>query len=185
MMDLKSICDHLELCLNAAAKTNINIILAFVDLTHSLDFTKRLIPTDTNNLHFHTCKHNFGTLSSMLLMALTNEMCIKASLSLVAHHKITTVSAVGSGWITLHLLLLAYSPHLGGTNGNIQMDLSNLHFKEAKTLNAFYSQALHLEQEIRLSQETMCPTQLLHQYLVALSLSQSRCTLFWWIPIEN
>ena len=54
--------------------------------------------------------------------------------------------------------------HLGGTNGNVQSDLSALSFNNGEQLEDFHGIIIIIKQEITLSGETVSPTRLLFQH---------------------
>ena len=60
-------------------------------------------------------------------------------------------------------------PNLGGTNGDVQSDLSTLAFNNEEQLEYFQIKIIILKQEIIIFIETLSPTRLLFQYTKALS----------------
>ena len=60
-------------------------------------------------------------------MALTNETCVKSSISLQAYNVFNTYAHEIYGWKIISIII-------GGTNGDLQSDLSTLKFKNGEKL---------------------------------------------------
>ena len=73
-----------------------------------------------------------------------------------------------SEWTILSRLLHSRAPHLEGTNGDVQSDLSTLAFNNGEQLEDFHSRILRLQQKIILSGEIVSPTRLLFEYMKVL-----------------
>ena len=90
-----------------------------------------------------------------LIVAMTNEACVKSSMKPHAYKVVINHSHEISGRIILSRLLHSRAPHLGMMNGDVQSDLSTLAFKNGEQLEYFHSKILRLQQEITISGETV------------------------------
>ena len=86
-----------------------------------------------------------------------------------AYKVVSTHANEISGRKILSRLLHSRAPNLGGTNVDVQYDLSTLAFKNGEQLQYLQSIILILQQEIILSGETESPTRFVFQYMKALS----------------
>ena len=70
---------------------------------------------------------------------MTNETCVKSSMSPQAYKVVITYANEISGWKSISRLLHACAPHLGGKNGDVQSNLFTLAFKNEEKLEDFHS----------------------------------------------
>ena len=81
---------------------------------------------------------------------MTNDTCVKPSMTPKAYKVVSTHAHEISGWTILSRLLHSRGPHLGGINGDVQSDLATLAFKNGEQLEDFHSRILRLQQVIML-----------------------------------
>ena len=98
-------------------------------------------------------------------MTMTNDNCVKFSMSPQAYKFVITHSHEISGWIIISILIHSCDPHLVGIIGDFKSDLDTLAFNDEEQLEYFHIRILRLQQEIKLSGETASPTRLLFQYI--------------------
>ena len=98
-----------------------------------------------------------------MLVAMTNDICVKYSMATQAYKVVNTHIQEISGWTILSWLLHSCAPSFGGMNGDVQSDLATLAFKNIQQLEDFNSIIIRLQQEIILSGETLSPTRFLFQ----------------------
>ena len=72
-----------------------------------------------------------------------------------------------SAWKFLYRIIRTRSPNLVGINGEVHSDLATLVFKNVEQLENFHGKSLRLQQEIKISGETVSPTTLFFQYMKA------------------
>ena len=100
---------------------------------------------------------------------MTNDTCVKSSMSPQAYKVVNTDAHEISGWKILSRLLHSRALHLGGTNGDVQSCIYTLAFNNGEQLEYFHSLIIRLQQEIKLSGETVSSTRLICNYMKALS----------------
>ena len=71
------------------------------------------------------------------MVDLRDETCVNSSMAPQAYKVATTHAHEISGWNILFRLLHAWTTHIGGMNGDIQSDLSNLAFNNGEQLEIF------------------------------------------------
>ena len=160
-------------------ENNLKIFIAgFSDSSKKLCYLEKLSP---NNLlrtrseerrvdsSYPWNRQVYASLGNSLLVAMTNNTCVKSSMKPQAYKIVSTHSHEISGWTILSRLLHSRAPHLGGMNGGVQSDLVTLDFRNDEQLEYFHSRILRLQQEIMLSGEIVSPTRLLFQYMKALT----------------
>ena len=81
-------------------------------------------------------------------MAMTNGTCVKSYMAPEAYNVVRTHAHKISGWKILSRLTHSHSPYLGGMNGDVRSDLSNLTFKNREQLEYLHIIILILQQEI-------------------------------------
>ena len=94
---------------------------------------------------------------------MTNNTCVKFSISHQAYKIVSTCAHEISGWNILSRLLHSRAPHLGGINGDVKSDLATLSFRNGEQLEDFH---------IILSGDIVSPTRLLIEYMKALTKSE-------------
>ena len=98
-----------------------------------------------------------------LLVAITNETCVKSSMEYQDYKVVSTHAHEISGWTILSIIIHSRDSHLGGTNGDVQYDISTPAFNNGEQLEYFHGRILRLQQEIMLSGEIVSPSRLLYQ----------------------
>ena len=108
------------------------------------------------------CSHHFSpsyswniyiytSLEHSLLVTMTNDTCIKSSMSNQAY-KVVGTHAHEISWKILYIIIHSCDPRIGGMNGNVQSDLATLSFKNREQPEYFHSRILILQQKIILSE---------------------------------
>ena len=72
-----------------------------------------------------------------MLVLLYNDTCVKYSMETQAYKVVNTYAHEISVWTILSILLHSHAPHLGGMNGGVKSDLTNLAFKNEEQLECF------------------------------------------------
>ena len=98
---------------------------------------------------------------------MNNYTCIKYSISTQVYKVLNTHAHEISGFTILSRLIHQRTPNIGGMNGDVQYDVSNLEFNNWEQLEYFHSKTLR--QDIIFFGETLSPTRLLVQYMKAFS----------------
>ena len=81
-------------------------------------------------------------------MEITNDTCVKSSMSPQAYKVVIPHAYEIPGWKILSRLLHSRAPNIGGMNGDVKSDLNNLTFKNGEKLEDFHSRIIRLQQEI-------------------------------------
>ena len=89
----------------------------------------------------------YTSLGLSLLVAMTNDTCIKSSMAPQAYKIVITHAHEISVWTILSRLIHSRAPHLGGMNDDVQYDLATLAFRNGEQLEDFHSRILRLQQQ--------------------------------------
>ena len=81
-----------------------------------------------------------------MLVALTNDTCIKYYMAPQAYKVVNTYAHEISGWKFLSRLLHARAPHIEGMSGGIQSNLSTLAFNNREQTEDIHTITIRLQQ---------------------------------------
>ena len=113
------------MCLNSVTRLQENLLPDYHSIKRHSDFEEQLVPYCDHNYYYWNA-HTYTYLGHSLLVALNNDTYLKSSIALQAYKVFNTHDHEISGWTIISILLHAHIPHLGGMNGDVQSDLSNL-----------------------------------------------------------
>ena len=88
----------------------------------------------------------YTSLGNLLLVEMTNDTCVKSSMTYQAYKVVITRAHEISGWEILSILIHSCAPHIGGINGDVMYDLATLVFKNGEQLEYFHSIIIRLQQ---------------------------------------
>ena len=157
--------------LNAVTRLREDLIPDYQSTKRHSQFKQYFVP-DHNHASYSWNLQVNTSLGHSLLVAMTNDTCVKSSMAPKSYKVVRTHAHKISGWTILSRLLHSRDPHLGVMNGDVQSDLATLAFRNGEQLEDFNSRIIRLHQEIMLSGEIVSSTRLLFQYMKALTNSE-------------
>ena len=149
---IKNFYNNVKMSLDAVTRLREQLIPDFFSIKKNDDFKEYIVP-DPNHSSYTWNLQVYNFLGQSLLVAMTNDICLKTSVAPQAYKIVSTRAHENSGWIILSRILNSRAPHLGGMNGDIQSGLATLAFRNGEQLEDFHSSILRLQQEIMLSEE--------------------------------
>ena len=167
-MDLTNFYKHIKICLNEVNRLQEDLLTSQQSKKLHSKFHKYLIsyrspPSCYCNAHIYTY------LVHSLLLAFTNDTCIKYSMVLQSYKFITTHDHEISVCNILSILLQELPPCIEGINIYFQFELATLAFKQGEKLESFYIRILIPQKKVKISRWGLYPTIILFQYMQALS----------------
>ena len=138
------------MCLNVVTILLEELLTDYQSIKIHFDFEEYFVP-DRDHPSYSWNSHTYTSLGHSLMVALTNDTCIKCPMAPQSYKVLNTYSHKISGCKILSILLHARAPHLGVMNGDARSDLSSLAFNNGDRLEYFHSRILRLQQEIILS----------------------------------
>ena len=81
-----------------------------------------------------------------MLVVMTNDTCVKYSMSPHAYKVVSIHAHKILVWNILSILICLHAPHIVGMNGYVQSELSTLAFKNGEQLEDFHRIILRLQQ---------------------------------------
>ena len=151
------------MCLNVVTRL-LEDLPGYESIKRHSEFVEYFIP-DCNHSSYSWNIQIYTALRQSLLVTMTNDTCVKSSMTPQAYKVVITHAHEINGLEILYRILHSRAPHLGGMNGDIKSDLLTLLFKKVKQLEDFYSIIIRVQQEIIFSRETVSTTRLLFQYM--------------------
>ena len=148
-MDLNNFFNHIKMCLNAVTRIREDLLPDYHTIKIHSEFEEYFV-SDRNHPSYSWNVQIYTSLGHSLSVAMTNDTCVKPSMTPQAYKVIRTYAHEISGWTILYRLLHSREPHLGGTNGDVQSDLATPAFKNGEQLEDFHSRILRLQQVIML-----------------------------------
>ena len=139
--------------LNAVTRFKVDLLPDYLSIKINSEFKECFVP-DRNNIYYSWNLQVCTSFGHSLLVAMTNNNCVKSSMEPQDCKIFSTHAHEISGWIILSRLLHSRAPHLGVMNGDVQSDLATLAFRNGEQLEDFHSRILRLQQEIMLSGES-------------------------------
>ena len=170
-MDINKFFNHIKMCLNAVTILREDLLPDHQSIKRHSEFEEYFFP-DRNHPSYSWNVQIYTSLGHSLFVAMTNDTCVKPSMTPQSYKVVRNYAHEISGWNILSIILYSREPHLVGMNGDVQSDLSTLAFKNGEQLEDFHSRILRLQQEIMLSGEIVSPTRLVFQYTKALTNSE-------------
>ena len=167
---LKNFYNHIKMCINAVTRLREDLLPGYQLIKRHSEFAEYFIP-DRDHPSYSWNFQIYISLVHSLLVAITNDTCVKSSMAPQAYNFFRTHAHEISGWAIFSILLHSHYPHLGGMNGDVQSDIATLAFKNGEQLEDFHGRILRLQQRIMLSGEMVSPTKLLFQSIKAFSKS--------------
>ena len=169
-LDLKNFYKPINMSRNEVTIIKENLLPSYQSIKIHSEFSEYFIsyrdhPSYSWNVQIYT------SLVHSLLVAMTNDTCVKYSMEHQAYKVFRTNAHEILRCTIISRLLHSRAPHLGGINGYVKSELANMAFKNGEQLGEFHSRILILQQEVILSGEKFSPTRLLFQYTKALSKS--------------
>ena len=138
--------------LNVVTRLKVDLLPKFLSIKRKYEFKECFVPDLDHPSYSWNCQV-CDSLGHSLLVAMTNDTCVKSSMAPQAYKIVSTHSHEISGWTILSRLLHSRAPHLGGMNGNVQSDIATLASRNGEQLEDFHSRILRLQQEIIISGE--------------------------------
>ena len=86
----------------------------------------------------------YTSLGHSLLVAMTNDTCVKSSMAPQAYTVVSTHAHEISGYNILSRLLHSRAPYIVGMNGDVHYDLATLAFNNGEQLEDFHVRILRL-----------------------------------------
>ena len=170
-LDIKNFFNRIKMCLNAVTRLREDLLTDYQSIKRHFEFEEYFVP-DRDHPSYYWNIQIYTSLGHSLLVAMTNDTCVKSSMAPQAYKVVSTHAHEIPGWTILSRLLHSCAPHLGGMNGDVQYYLATLNFKNGEQLEDFHSRILRLQQEIMLSGEIDSPTRLMFQYMKTLTKSE-------------
>ena len=113
------------MCLNAVTRLLEDLLTAYQYIKRHSDFEEYFVP-DRDHLFYYRNAHTYTPLRHSLLVALTNETCVKYSMVPQAYKVVITHAHEISGWTIIYRLLYSCALHLGRMNSDVIFDLATL-----------------------------------------------------------
>ena len=167
-MDIKNFYNHIKMYLNEVARLQEYPIPGYQSIKGHSGFAEYFTP-DSDHPFYSWNIQIYTSLGHSLLVAMTNDICVKSSMAPQAYKVFSTRSHDILGWNIISRFIHSHAPHLGGMNIDVQSDLSTLLFKNGEQLEDLHGIILRIQQEIMISVEIVYPTRLIFQYMKALS----------------
>ena len=159
VLDIKNVFNHIKICLNAVTRLREDLLPDYQSIKRLSKVEEYFVPDrDHHSSSWNVQIHN--SLGHSLLVAMTNDTCVKPSMVPQSYKVVITHAHDISVWTILSRLIHSCAPHLVGMNGDVQSDLATLAFKNGEQLEYFHIRILRLQQEIILSGEIVSPTRL-------------------------
>ena len=152
-LDLNNLYNHIKMSLNAVTRLKVELLPDYLSVKINYEFKECFVP-DRNHTSYSYNIQVYNSLGHSLLVAMTNNTCVKSSMSPQAYKIVSTRAHEISGWNILSRLLHSSAPHLVGINSDVQSDPATLSFRNGEQLEDFH---------IILSGEIVSPTRLLIQ----------------------
>ena len=122
---LKNFYNNIKMCLNVVTKLREYLLPDYQPIKRNSEFEEYFIPDRDHSSYSWNIQIN-TSLGYSLLGAMTNDNRVKSSMETHACKVFSTYDHGISGWTIISRLLLSPAPHLVGTNGDVQSDLSTL-----------------------------------------------------------
>ena len=113
--------------LNAMTRLKLDLIPNYLSITRNSEFKECFVP-DHEHPSYSWNIHVYAFLGHSLVVAMTNDTCVKSSMAPQADKIFSTRVHEISGWTIISRLIHSRAPQLGGMNGDIQSDLATLAF---------------------------------------------------------
>ena len=118
-LDIKKFYNHINIFLNVVTKVQEYLLPVYKKIKRHYKFHEHFLP-DCYHPSYYRNVQMYTSLGHSLLMAFTNDTCIKSSMAPQAYKVVTTHTHETSGWTILYIIIHARSPNIGGTNYDIQ-----------------------------------------------------------------
>ena len=145
VLDIKNLFNHIKMSLNVVTRLREDLLPDYQSITRNFQFKEYFVP-DRNHNSYSWNLQVYISLGHSLLVAMTNNTCVKYSMAPQAYKIVSTHYHEISGWTILSRLLHSRAPRLGGMNGDVQSDLVTLDFRNGEQLEYFHSRILRLQQ---------------------------------------
>ena len=125
------------MCLNTVNRLRENLLPGYQSIKRHYEFSEYFI-LDCDQLSYFWNVQIHTSLGHSLLVTMTNYTCVKLPMEPKTYKVVSTHDYEISGCTILYILLHSLAPHLGGMNGDVQSDLSDLAFKNGEKLEDFH-----------------------------------------------
>ena len=132
-MDLKKFYNHINIFLNTVTRLLEDLLTSYHSIKSHPEFSEYFIPY-RDHLSYYWNVQIYTSLVHSVLVAMTNDTCVKYFMAPQSYNFFSTHSHEISGWKILSRLLHLHSPHIGGMNGDVQYYLATLDFKNGEQL---------------------------------------------------
>ena len=126
-MYLKNFYNHIKMCLNAVTRFREELFPGYQPIKIHSKFAEYFIP-DRDHPSYYWTIHIYTSLVHSLLVAMTNDNCVKYSMAPQSYKAVSTHAHEISVWTILSRLIHSSAPHLGGMNDDVQYDIATLAF---------------------------------------------------------
>ena len=127
-LDLNNFFNYIKMCINVATRLREDLLPDYQSIKRHSHFEKYFIP-DRNHPSYPCFIHIYSSLGHSLLVAMTNDTCVKSSMEYQSYKVFSTRPHEISGWTIISRIIHPSAPNLGGVNGYVKYDLSTLAFK--------------------------------------------------------
>ena len=124
------------MCLNAVTRLQEDCLPGYQSIKRHSGFSEYFNP-DRDHPSYYWNIQIYTSLGYSQLVAMTNDTCLKLSISPQAYKVVSTDAHEISGWTIISRLLHSRATHLGGMNGDVKYYLSRLEFKNGENLKIF------------------------------------------------
>ena len=149
-MDLNNFYNHTKMFLNVVTRPQEDLLPGYQYINRNYEFAEYLI-SYRDHPYYSWNVQIYNPLGHSLLVAMTNDTCVKSSMEHQAYKVVSTHAHEISGWKILSRPLHSSAPNLGGMNIDVKSGLANMEFNNGEQLEYFHSIIFRLEQEIVLS----------------------------------
>ena len=135
-MDLKNFYNHINMCLNAVTRLREDLFSVYQSIKRQYDFAEYFI-IDRDNPSYYRHLQLYISLGRSLLVSMTNDTCVKYSMSSQSYKVVNTHAHEISGYTIISIIPHSRAPHLGGMNSDVKSDIATMEFNNGEKLKTF------------------------------------------------
>ena len=117
-MDLKKFYNHINIFLNTVTRLLEDLLTSYHSIKSHPEFAEYLIPYRDHPSYYWNVQI-YTSLGNSLLVAMTNDTCVKYSMAPHAYKVVSTDASKISGWTIISRLLHSLATNLGGLHYDI------------------------------------------------------------------
>ena len=130
--------------LNVVIRLLEDLLTAYHSIKRHSEFEEYFIP-DHDHPSYYWNDHTYTYLGYLLLVAFTNDTCVKYFMTPQAYKVVNIHTYKILGWTILSRIIHSQHPHIGGMNDDVQYELGTMALNNREQLGYIYCRILKLQ----------------------------------------